>query len=123
MLRAGRGRRLEVVIATLAPRLRGWIAYYQLAAVKVDLERLDAWLRRKLRCIVWRQWKTPRTRFNKLRHYGANPERAARAAWNGRGPWWNAGASHMNLVVPNGMLRQLGLISLLAERERLVNLA
>ena len=123
VLRAGRGRRLKVVIDTLAPKLRGWIAYFQLAAVKADLERLDAWLRRKLRCIVWRQWKTPRTRFDRLRRHGANRERAARAAWNGRGPWWNAGASHMNLVVPNGLMRQLGLISLLDERDRLVNLA
>ncbi len=79
-------------------------------------------VRRKLCCIVWRQWKNPRTRFHKLLQYGANRERAARAAWNGRGPWWNAGASHMNLVIPNGMLRQLGLISLLDEWERFVNL-
>ena len=116
VLKAGRGRRLQVVIAILAPKLRGWITYYQLASVKADLVRLDAWLRRKLRCIVWRQWKNSRTRFHKLLQYGANRERAARAAWNGRGPWWNAGASHMNLVIPNGMLRQLGLISLLDER-------
>ncbi len=45
------------------------------------------------------------------------------AACNGRGPWWNVGASHMNLVIPSGMLRQLGLIGFFDERERSVNLA
>ncbi len=123
LLRAGRGRRLQAVIAGLAPKLRGWIAYFRLAVVKAHLIELDAWIRRKLRCIVWRQWKTSRTRFNRLRRHGVNPSRAARAAWNGRGPWWNSGASHMHLVVNNGRLRELGLISLLEERDRLVNLA
>ena len=123
LLRAGRGRRLQAVIAGLAPKLRGWIAYFRLAVVKANLIEVDAWIRRKLRCIAWRQWKTPRTRFNRLRRHGVNPDRAARAAWNGRGPWWNAGASHMHLVVQTGRLRELGLISLLEERDRLVHLA
>jgi len=113
LLRAGRGRRLQAVIASLAPKLLGWIAYFRLAVVKAHLIELDAWIRRKLRCIVWRQWKTPRTRFNRLRRHGANRNRAAKAAWNGRGPWWNAGASHMNQALPNKWFDQLGLISVL----------
>lgn len=99
--------------------LRGWVAYYRMSVVKAGLEMLDAWIRRKLRCIVWRQWKTSRTRFNKLQEHGANRKRAAAAAWNGRGPWWNAGASHMNLVRPTRWFRDLGLVSLLDEYRRL----
>ncbi len=123
LLRAGRGRRLSTVTATLKPVLRGWVAYFRLADVKADFERLDAWIRRKLRCIVWRQWKTPRTRFNKLRKHGVFPSRAAKAAWNGRGPWWNAGASHMHFALTTKSLGQIGLTSLVEERRRLAALA
>ena len=119
MLRRGRGRSLAQVVKDLNPVLRGWVAYYRMSGVKAGFESLDAWIRRKLRCIVWRQWKTPRTRFNKLQEHGANRTRAAAAAWNGRGPWWNAGASHMNLVRPNRWFRDMGLVSLLDEYRRL----
>ena len=42
---------------------------------------------------------------------------------NSRGPWWNAGASHMNLAVPADALRQMGLVSLLEEHRRLARSA
>jgi len=90
-----------------------------MAEVKVSFEELDQWVRRKLRCILWRQWKRPRTRLQKLRRLGLEEARAATSAHNGHGPWWNAGASHMNAVVPTGMLRGWGLISLLDEHRRL----
>ena len=119
ILRRGRGRSLARVIEDLNPVLRGWVAYFRLSEVKGTFEELDAWIRRKLRCIVWRQWTGSRTRFKKLLERGVNRDRAAKGAWNGRGPWWNAGASHMNLAIPNTMLRKLGLISLAYEHRRL----
>lgn len=119
VLRRGRGRSLAHVIEELNPILRGWVAYYRMSGVKAGFEKLDTWIRRKLRCIVWRQWKTSRTRFNKLQEHGVNRNRAAKAAWNGRGPWWNAGASHMNLVRPTRWFRDMGLVSLLEEHRRL----
>lgn len=99
--------------------LRGWVAYFRLVEVRGSLEELDAWIRRKLRCILWRQWKRPRTRLAKLRRHGLDPTRAAVSAYNGRGPWWNAGASHMNQAVPTSMLCRMGLVSLLDEHRRL----
>ena len=119
VLRRGRGQSPAHVIEALNLILRGWAAYYRMSGVKAGFAEMDAWIRRKLRCIVWRQWKTPRTRFNKLQEHGANRARAAAAAWNGRGPWRNAGAAHMNLVRPNGWFRDLGLVSLLEEHRRL----
>nr|WP_249729816.1 group II intron maturase-specific domain-containing protein [Chelatococcus sp. YT9] len=68
--RAGRGRALGATVKTLAPILRGWIAYFRLTEVKGVLKELDGWLRRKLRCILWRQWKRPRTRFTRLMQRG-----------------------------------------------------
>ena len=118
-LRRGRGRNLGAVARELAPVLRGWVAYFRMAEVKASFEELDAWLRRKMRCIVWRQWKRPRTRFRELRRRGLDEARAAASAFNGRGAWWNAGASHMNHAVPTAMLRRLGLVSLIEEHRRL----
>ena len=119
MLRRGRGRNLGRVVESLTRVLRGWVAYYKLAEVKASFEQLDQWLRRKLRCILWRQWKRHRTQFKELRRRGLDHERARRSAWNGRGPWYNAGASHMNRAVPTSELRGLGLISLMEEHRRL----
>lgn len=64
-----------------------------LSEAKNILEDMDAWLRRRMRCLLWRQWKRPRTRFKKMVTLGLERERAAKSAWNGRGPWWNAGDS------------------------------
>jgi len=117
--RAGRGRRVADVVRDLTPKLRGWAAYFRLSEVRGVFEALDQWLRRRLRALLWRQWKRWRTRIKELRRRGLDARRAAYSAMNGRGPWWNAGASHMNQAVPTAALRRLGLVSLLDEHRRL----
>jgi RNA-directed DNA polymerase len=117
--RRARGRNLVQVIRELGPIIRGWVAYFRLSEVRISFELLDQWLRRKLRCIMWRQWKRPKTRRKKLIALGLDPERARLSAGNGRGPWWNAGASHMNQAVPTRRLRRMGLLSFLDEYRRL----
>lgn len=121
VLRAGRGRSLARVCRELGPVLRGWVAYYRLSEVKAGFEALDEWLRRKLRCIVWRQWRRARTCFKELCRAGLDQPRAAASAYNGRGPWWNAGASHMNQALSTRTLRAAGLLSLLDEHRRLAS--
>jgi RNA-directed DNA polymerase len=114
--RVGRGRQLgKFIREELNPLLRGWANYFCLAEVRGVFEELDSWIRRKLRCVVWRQWKRPWTRHQRLRKLGLTETKAHASAWNGRGPWWNAGASHMNAAFPAGYFQRLGLISLLAE--------
>ena len=119
ILSRGRGRRLADTVKDLNLVTRGWVVYFRLAEVKASFEDMDKWLRRKLRCIVWRQWKRPHTRLRELRRHGLDVARARVSAFNGRGPWWNAGASHMHAAVPTAALRQLGLLSLLEEYQRL----
>ena len=119
LLRNGRGRSLAHTIETLNPLLRGWINYFQLTQSKGILEELDRWVRRRLRCLLWRQWKRPRTRQHKLRALGVDAEQAWRGAMNGRGPWWNAGAHHCNLALPAAYFTRLGLVSLLHAQQRL----
>ena len=119
LLRAGRGRRLADTIQELNLATRGWVVYFRLAEVRVTFEDLDKWLRRKLRCIVWRQWKRPPTRYRELRRHGLDQARARASAANGRGPWWNAGASHMHAAFPKSWFTHLGLVSLLDTVQRL----
>jgi len=118
-LRAGRGRRVTDVVSALAPKLRGWVAYFRLSEVRGTFEALDQWLRRRLRALLWRQWKRWRTRLKELRRRGLDARRAAYSAMNGRGPWWNAGAPHMHQAVPTAALCRMGLVSLLDEHRRL----
>jgi RNA-directed DNA polymerase len=118
-LRQGRGHALARTIEDLAPILRGWLQYFRLAEAKGIFEELDGWMRRRLRCLLWRQWKRPRTRVKRLMQRGIEEARARQSAGNGRGPWWNAGASHMNDAYRAAFFTQLGLPSLLGLHHRL----
>lgn len=118
-LRVGRGRSVEDSLRRLAPTVKGWVNYFKLCDVKAAFERLDAWLRRRIRVIYWRQWKGYKTRLKEMVKRGLQYARAKLSAGNGRGPWWNSGASHMNQAVPTGELRGLGYVSVLEEYQRL----
>jgi len=113
--REGRGRNLKAFLESLKPLLRGWASYFSVAETRNAFEELDQWIRRKLRCLEWRKWKRPRTRLKRLIALGLDRGRARASAFNGRGPWWNAGASHLNAALPTSYFRKLGLISLMDE--------
>jgi RNA-directed DNA polymerase len=122
-MRTGRGRSLAHTIEDLNPLLRGWINYFRLTETKGVLEELDGWMRRRLRCLLWRQWKRPVTRARKLRAGGLSNEHARLCAGNGHGSWWNAGASHMNLILPAKYFTSKGLVSLMGTHQRLQSLS
>jgi RNA-directed DNA polymerase len=109
----GRGRNIRQVIREINRFTRGWIGYFRLATVPHAFEVLDQWLRRRLRKILWEQWRKPKTRYRKLVALGVDAERAGKATATGRGAWWNAGASHMHAAVTNRLLAEWGLLSLL----------
>jgi len=114
LFRVGIGRNVERFIREdLNPVIRGWAHYFHLSETRGTFEELDGWLRRKLRCTLWRQWKRPATRFARLRARGLDELRAWKSASNGRGSWWNSGASHMNEAFPKRYFDRMGLLSLL----------
>jgi len=120
LFRKGRGRNLSRFIQMdLNPVLRGWCNYFRLTEFRGFAEELDKWLRRRLRCILWRQFKRPWKRFQMLMQRGLPEARAARSAFNQRGPWFNAGSSHMNQAFPKRYFDQFGLISMLDKLHRL----
>jgi group II intron reverse transcriptase/maturase len=113
IFRQGRGRNITAVIDELNMVLKGWIQYFKLAEVKNVFEELDQWIRHKLRCTKWRQWKRVYTRAKNLIKRGLEKDRALKSAMNGRGPWWNSGASHMNEAFKKSYFDKMGLVSLL----------
>ena len=117
-LREARGGSLKQAIERLNPILRGWVAYFRLTEVKGMLEDLDGWIRRKLRALLWRQWKRVYTRAKNLMRAGLGEVRAWQSATNGHGPWWNGGAPHMNLAYPKSCFDRMGLVSLLDTQQR-----
>jgi len=123
LLRGAEGRKMANVIERINPVLRGWAGYFKLSQSKRPLEELDGWVRRKLRCILWRQWKRPWTRARNLMRLGLSEARACKSAFNGRGPWWNSGAPHMNQALPKKLWDGLGLVSILDTVSRLSRMA
>lgn len=119
LCRQGRGQSIQRVIQNLNPVLRGWMNYFQYSQSRRPIEELDAWVRRRLRDIIWRQWKRPGTRESRLRSLGLDAQRAWKSSVNGRGPWWNAGAKHMVSALPPKYFTRMGLVSLVTTHQNL----
>ncbi len=104
---------LDKELETLNPLLRGWMNYFRLSETKGFAAELDGWIRRRLRGVIWRQWKRPATRYRRLRALGLDEARVLASGHNGRGAWFNSGASHMHAAFPTKALADMGLINLL----------
>ena len=85
LFRRGRGWSLARTIRELNPVLRGWGYYYRLSNVEGVFEELDQWVRRRLRLLLWRQWKRPRTRAKELQKRGLDrgPSEHRGLQWTG----------------------------------------
>jgi RNA-directed DNA polymerase len=88
----------------------GWAAYYQLAEMKGHCERLDEWIRRRLRMCTWKQWKRVRTRYRELRALGQPEWMVHTMANSRRGPW--SMSKNLNNALDKVYFQQLGLRSL-----------
>ena len=81
------GESLEAIVGKLARYLRGWGGYFGFCQTPSALAQLDGWIRRRLRAIIWSQWKTFRSRKHQLIRRGVPPGRAAQVAAASSGPW------------------------------------
>ena len=114
VFRRGKGRNLGKMIAKdLNPLLRGWMAYFRLSETRRFAEDLDGWIRRRLRRLMWLQWKTPANRNRELVRRGLTKGTARLSAGNGRGPWYNSNTAFLQTAIPSKTLTEMGLISLL----------
>jgi RNA-directed DNA polymerase len=111
-----RGRSMEQVMAELARYVRGWRGYFGFCETPWELRRLDSWVRRRVRCAFWRQWKTGRKRYAELVRRGASREESAQTAGTRSGPWRVSQSPALHRALSNAYLTSLGLPSLIEGR-------
>jgi RNA-directed DNA polymerase len=112
LTRRTRGISLAQMVKDTTTYLRGWLAYFGDCQTPSVLQRLEQWLRRRLRSRVWKQWKRGRTRFRELRKRGVNKDLAAQTAGSPHGPWRIADSPALHIALPNTYLAELGLLPL-----------
>ena len=109
-----RGVSIEKMAEELARYLRGWIGYFGNCETPSVLQSLEEWTRRRLRSVVWKQWKRGPKRFTELRKRGVDQDLAAQTAGSAHGPWRLANSPALNIALPNAYFASLGLPSLTA---------
>jgi RNA-directed DNA polymerase len=114
LTRRTRGVSLERMVSELTPYLTGWRNYFGFCQTPSVLRDLDSWIRRRLRCVVWKQWKRGTKRFAELRKRAVGRELAATAAGSVHGPWRLSRSPALSLALPNAYFDSLGLPKLLA---------
>jgi RNA-directed DNA polymerase len=117
--RRNRGVSLAQVIVELNRFLIGWITYYRYAACGFELECLDKWIRRKLRCYRLKQRKRGRSITELLRKLGVPARQASKLGRSGKGPWRLANTPQANAAMSVKWFDQLGLVSLVSKYEEL----
>lgn len=104
--RRTRGRTIRHIVSDLRKYLLGWRAYFGVAQVKRSLVDLDKWIRRKLRCYIWKQWG--RSGYRKLRKCGIDRFLAWNTAKSAHGPWRISHSPALYLALPKGLFRRMG---------------
>ena len=99
---------LEDRIIKLNQVTRGWINYFRIADMKRYLREITSHLNRRIRCIIWKQWKVSRKRILALRKLGASFEQAKAIAFS-RKSYWNT-SMFINVFITNDKLKQKGLV-------------
>jgi len=112
LTRRTRGVSLARMVEDLSAYLQGWHGYFGFCQTPSMLQHLDQWLRRRLRSVVWKQWKRGRTRFAELRKRTVNAQLAAKTAGSAHGPWRLAASPALSYALPNAYFDSLGLPTL-----------
>ena len=110
-----RGVSFRRVVTELGTFTDGWVSYFWRARTPSTFEKLDQWIRWRLRCYLWKQWKTPRRRAHALRTLRptrGSPQEPGLPPGTGGGPWRAAGSPALKQALSNGTLRHLGFHSL-----------
>jgi RNA-directed DNA polymerase len=108
MTKRGTGRRLEDIIKDLNSVLRGWMNYYRVANIKVIVKDLMSWIRRRLRMIKMKQWKTYKGMHKTMRKQGLKGTGEKMAVTK----WKNSNVHIIHMLLPNEFFETLGLIDM-----------
>jgi RNA-directed DNA polymerase len=103
------GKSLYQVIEDLNQYLRGWWNYYRLAEAKYILKALNSWIIRRLRCLVWKQWKNPRTKVRNLMKLGIAQKYAVSCGNARKKHWRMSKVKWVIIALPNSYFFKRGL--------------
>ena len=107
-----RGRwTFTTVVFKISEYLRGWRGYYGIVETQWTLRDFDSWIRRRLRCLIWKQWKG-RNRYKELRKRGCSAKMAWNVANGSHRSWSASGKVALSKVFPNKFFNDKGLILL-----------
>ena len=112
LLNRNHGKSSRQRLQELTRYLRGWIGYFALEQRKSEFDTLDKWLRRRLRACLWKQWRLPRTRVQKLKQLGVRHDEAYSHGNSRKGPWRMAKTLAIQMAMPIAWLNDLGFFSL-----------
>jgi RNA-directed DNA polymerase len=104
-----RGISLEQMMKELATYLRGWKSNFGFCQTPSLLKALEEWIRRRLRSMIWKQWKSGIQRYAKLRQLGIGWDLAAQTADSPHGPWHLANSPALSYALPIAYFDSLGL--------------
>ena len=120
LTRRSQGRSIKQVVAQLNSYLKGWIQYFAFAEVKKDFEHLESWIKRKLRCFIWKQWSTLKKRYLELKRYGVRTYTAWVTTKSGHGPWRISRTPGVQQALSYSYFQSLGLL-ILSEQYQLLS--
>ena len=104
-----RGVSLEEMVQELTDYLRGWRSYFGFCQTPWVLVHLDAWIRRRLRSVLWAQWQQVGRRRAELERRGVNREWAKKTACSNLGPWRLSQDPSICQALPKAFFEVLGL--------------
>lgn len=102
-------------------KMRGWLQYYGIGKIKSFIQRLDQWLRSRIRQLIWKRWKKTKTRFRQLMKLGMTREQAKTNANTHKGYWRTAHSKTLTYTYTNQKLERLGLMNLSKMLQKIQN--
>lgn len=119
LTRRNRSESHEIRAKKVNAFIRGWVNYYGIADMKTLARVTDGWLRRKIRAIIWKQWKTPKTRIKELEKRGIQKKTARRCGNSSKGYWRIAKTPAIHRALGDTLIRNLGYITFTEQFQKL----
>ena len=106
---AGKWTSIPDIMEKIITYSEGWLAYFGYSQTPSVLSNLLSWMRRKLRCVFWRQWKTAKNRYTQLRNLGIDENFARITAGSNKGQWRMSMSRSLSTALSNDYFRKLGI--------------
>lgn len=108
--RRNRGVAVVQLVKELNAVIRGWINYFRIADMQKAMRVITSHLNRRLRCYIWKQWKTCNHRISCLKKLGVYENNAKRCAYSRKSYWFMSNQISIKYAISNKRLKQKGLL-------------